>query len=677
MMLLWCARFADARADGAVVVLDGSRSMWGHVEGTPKYLMVHAAFAARTAETDNSTSFSLVSFGNRSPSSCSDVHVLAEADTQSQSAFLQAIEKFRPWGMTPIARALRTAGRQLGPEPDDRNIILITDGTENCRGDPCAAAAELEAADPATTIDVIALGMQPSESDRLSCIWQSTGGSFHSISSGAELDAAVTAISDRIIGTSSADEMTLSSSLPASEVDAADAAGAEESAQDVAEPLEEPIDFTAAIPESSSFAALPDGVFLYPREQIIEALAAPPPLALPNAVPPIPEINPQWRFRAMAHVLPMDKPSRATPWDGAPAYGDAVLADAALIVPSLEEAAMLIADATEQSPADPVETGSIPQAEQPAADPIETGSIPQSDDGSSPQSAGTANEDVTASTNSQPDTDTVQPGSAPQFDVETNTNVDAQGLRLRAKLTASMGAITRPIEWTVYELIGGDESLWPQVAAVRAAAPEFELPPGDYVVNVQYGHVTATKALSVASGRITDATFVLNAGGLRMLSSLVFVDAPHDVTSTHFVYSGATDENGMRQLIARSEIPGEIIRLNAGVYHLISRLGGANSIVETEVEVSPGVLTAVEINHKAGVLALAVSGEDQGSGEEAVNLQVIDENGNTVTDIDGLSGHAVLAPGAYTVIAQSGGRSQSHEFQIRIGEAVTIDLDLD
>ena len=41
----------------------------------------------------------------------------------------------------------------------------------------------------------------------------------------------------------------------------------------------------------------------------------------------------------------------------------------------------------------------------------------------------------------------------------------------------------------------------------------------------------------------------------------------------------------------------------------------ANSVVETEVRVSPGVLTAVELNHKAGVLTLAVSGEAEGSDE--------------------------------------------------------------
>ena len=270
------------------------------------------------------------------------------------------------------------------------------------------------------------------------------------------------------------------------------------------------------------------------------------------------------------------------------------------------------------------------------------------------------------------------PKHKPEFDIRNQATPERQGIQLRAKLTAQMRHISRPVEWAVFKVENVEEALWKQVSAVRAAEPTIQLPPGTYLVRAYYGYVTASKMIDVVKGRQTHATFVLNAGGLRILSHLVFVDTPNGSRATHFIYTGEADENGMRTLIAKSDVQGEIVRLNAGKYRVISRLGDANSVVSTDVEVNPGVLTAVEINHKAGVLTLKV---DDSEGEKSAtikpNMVVFDENGKLVARVRGDTATTILAPGRYTVSAERAGKTVTTDIDIRIGEDKALNLDLE
>src|SRR5689334_7131217 len=55
------------------------------------------------------------------------------------------INSITPSGTTPIAASLEAAGGDFPPCKDCRNvIILITDGIEECNGDPCAVSLALQ-----------------------------------------------------------------------------------------------------------------------------------------------------------------------------------------------------------------------------------------------------------------------------------------------------------------------------------------------------------------------------------------------------------------------------------------------------------------------------------------------------------------------------------------------------
>lgn len=636
LALVWCAHTTSGRAASAVVVLDGSRSMWGHVDGMPKYQLVHEAFRSLAERPASLAPFGLVSFGDRSPTDCTDVQARATPGAAASDGFFKALATLRPWGRTPMALALETAAGQFGTGASDRNILLITDSTENCRGDPCAVAARLEALDPALVVDVIALQMNDRDRGRLACIADATGGTLHAVSNRAELEIAVATVSARITGTAASLAAIETGDTPL-EPDGMVIAAAGTTEAGPAQP--------------PSFTPLPDAVFAMPHEQVTRARPA---LALPGAVPPLPQINPDWQFKLMANLRPRDKPVHLIDRRDFEIMED--------MPPEFEpvDTSPMVADAEPQM-ADTIETGSV--------------SDPTGDEATGPETVDAQEPpDAEAATEPGP-RDGAAPG-APEVDARSAPDADHQGLRLRARLTAAMEPISRPVQWTVHAIEGSEPALWPQVAVAREPQPMIALAPGDYRVEAQYGHAVAARPLTVAAGSVTDATFVLDAGGLRILSHLVFVDAPPNEQALHFIYAGETDENGMRDLIARSEIQGEIIRLNAGRYHVISRLGSANSVVETDVEVNPGVLTAVEINHKAGVVTLAVPNAQDEPAVVPVILQILDEAGAIVARIHGRNGHAILAPGTYTAVAESAGRIDRRNFEIRIGEAMTIDFTL-
>jgi Ca-activated chloride channel family protein len=597
-----------AETTETIVILDASRSMWGQVGNKAKYLMVHDAVAGALERDERVVpKIGLISYGNTSPSRCNDISLNIKPSTADRDDFLNSMRDIKPWGLTPISAALRRAAESFSSATRAPRMVLFADGIENCGGDPCNTALELKSRIPGLTIDVVALDVGEDQREKLSCMATMTGGAFIAASTQAELDRAGETMIDRIV-----------------------AAGRQPSdrlAQDT-----------------------PDNQDAEPAQALMRAR--------------LPQPNPRAQIRKLVQLEPRSKPERR----GTPS-------DRPAGVPSrLAKAPEQIAPPPRGEPAsvEPAADDTAPDETAPEADLLQTAAISDADAPVAQDRHQTSLDpapDRIASRAQNPETSVESsPVQQPELDIRNQDAPNRQGIKLRAKLTAEMRKIGKPLDWTVYKVEDADRALWKQVAAVRAPEPTFKLDPGTYLVRARYGYIAASKMVAVSEGKLTDATFVLNAGGLRVLSHLVFVDAPVDTAAMHYVYTGETDDNGVRQLIAKSETQGEIIRLNAGRYRVISRLGDANSVVSTDVEVSPGVLTAVEVNHKAGVLSLEVKGGPDRTDAAAINLVVFDTDGRLVVRMHGAEATTVLAPGRYTISAERGGRKATEDVDIRIGE---------
>lgn len=84
---------------------------------------------------------------------------------------IQRLKSIIPMGTTPIAYSLEQAAGDFPTKPNVRNIIiLITDGIEECDGDPCAVSMALQQKGIVLKPFVIGIGMDQSYINTFGCI---------------------------------------------------------------------------------------------------------------------------------------------------------------------------------------------------------------------------------------------------------------------------------------------------------------------------------------------------------------------------------------------------------------------------------------------------------------------------------------------------------------------------
>lgn len=89
--------------------------------------------------------------------------------------FFNEINNLSPWGGTPLARSIERAGNIVSSDVDSV-IVIVSDGEESCRGDPCAAARALKAAKPKSVINVIDISGDAKGRAVIQCVANATGG---------------------------------------------------------------------------------------------------------------------------------------------------------------------------------------------------------------------------------------------------------------------------------------------------------------------------------------------------------------------------------------------------------------------------------------------------------------------------------------------------------------------
>lgn len=93
-------------------------------------------------------------------------------------------------GSTPLVLALqKTVNNDFAsiPRTEPKKIVLITDGGENCGGDPCAFARQLNRTD--IQIDVVLVS---SNSRELMCLTRETGGNFYTLNNISDFSKTLT-----------------------------------------------------------------------------------------------------------------------------------------------------------------------------------------------------------------------------------------------------------------------------------------------------------------------------------------------------------------------------------------------------------------------------------------------------------------------------------------------------
>jgi hypothetical protein len=246
------------------------------------------------------------------------------------------------------------------------------------------------------------------------------------------------------------------------------------------------------------------------------------------------------------------------------------------------------------------------------------------------------------------------------------TRSGTEGFELAARLQEHGGIITKPVSWRVFRILtepGSGDLVYESSTPVA----DFVALPGDYRIDVEYGFAHYSRVITLEPERRQSIAFNLNVGGLRVLSRLA-ADDPVAFSTSHriFALSGASRAH----LVAEDAVPGDVLRLPAGRYRIESRLEPGNAVANAEVEIKPGMLSAVEIDHKAGIASFAIANAPK----QSRAWHILSPSGQIAATLDGSSPAVVLAPGTYWVQAAGGVNTITRSFTVSAGRHVQVTL---
>lgn len=180
----------------AILVLDGSGSMWGQIDGTAKIAIAQDVVGQLLQTLPDTQVLGLTVYGHRRKGDCADIETLVVPGAGTRGQIAAAVNAISPKGKTPMIDAVRQAAEALRYTEEAATVILVSDGIETCNGDPCAAARALEQAGVNFTVHVVGFDVSdPQALAQMQCLADETGGTFRTAANATELADALTVIS--------------------------------------------------------------------------------------------------------------------------------------------------------------------------------------------------------------------------------------------------------------------------------------------------------------------------------------------------------------------------------------------------------------------------------------------------------------------------------------------------
>ncbi len=259
----------------------------------------------------------------------------------------------------------------------------------------------------------------------------------------------------------------------------------------------------------------------------------------------------------------------------------------------------------------------------------------------------------------------------PATDAIAAATAAPQAITLTARITPDGAPIPDGLVWRIFEAEPDSSGELALVAKSESGEASVELEPGQYVVHVAYGRAQSSETLSIQPGQ-GSIDMVLGAGALR-LNAAVSGDIP--IAPGLLSFDIFTDEDEVaRGLLAEAVPPNEIVTLNSGTYHVVSRFGDVNATVRADLRVEPGQITDATLYHHASHISFKLVSERGGEAIADVEWTVKTTDGTTVFSNLGAFPTTVLAEGDYLVLAKLGDTVYNREFQVQPGPPREIEV---
>lgn len=190
-LALWLSSAALADGTRTMIVMDGSGSMWGQIDGRAKLEIARDTVADVLGQIPADQELGLIAYGHRRKGDCSDIEVMVQPSAGTGPQISDRVNAMRFLGKTPLSQAVRQAAEALRYDEAAATVVLVTDGLETCDADPCALGRELEATGLNFTTHVIGFGLTRDEGAQVACLAETTGGRYIEARNAADLAVAL------------------------------------------------------------------------------------------------------------------------------------------------------------------------------------------------------------------------------------------------------------------------------------------------------------------------------------------------------------------------------------------------------------------------------------------------------------------------------------------------------
>jgi Ca-activated chloride channel family protein len=167
--------FLFAQTTRVLFVFDASNSMKTMYDGKPriehaKQLFYRFIDSLRTLK---NYEFALRMYGSTvkyPPGDCNDSKLIVPFGKNNFQKIKDAVKSAQPTGITPIEHSLTQAAGDFPDAKAVNTIILITDGIEECGGDPCKARMELQSKGIVLRPCIIGIGLTAEQAKAFDCV---------------------------------------------------------------------------------------------------------------------------------------------------------------------------------------------------------------------------------------------------------------------------------------------------------------------------------------------------------------------------------------------------------------------------------------------------------------------------------------------------------------------------
>lgn len=252
---------------------------------------------------------------------------------------------------------------------------------------------------------------------------------------------------------------------------------------------------------------------------------------------------------------------------------------------------------------------------------------------------------------------TVSPGE--NKPVEAVMNSATLTLSAHAK---SDGPMLSGATFLIYE--NGEAGRNREIVRSKLGEPTFNLPAGHYRIAAVLGLAQVEEDIIVKPGEQLKRSLALDAGGVRLSSSLAGNGSPLDRHLLYRIFTLSTEGGKtVNQEILTSTLPSPTIFLPRGRYRIESQYGWHNARQTREIEVKAGEVINIDFEHKASDVKLRLVPKPGGEAIDRVKWTLKYNGGGTVLISQDAAPTLILQAGHYQAMAQHEAKTYTQTFE--------------